>query len=124
MRSILIIEDDPIIRASYSTVLTQEGFTVHTATSGQEGITIAHRSPIGLVLLDMMLPGGMNGFDVLQNLRQNDRTREIPILVMTNLESEKQTALDYGATDFIIKAHTDIKQLVAKVHELLPASTE
>jgi DNA-binding response OmpR family regulator len=124
MRCILIIEDDPVIRASYSTVLTQEGYTVLSAASGQEGLTLAHKSAVHMVLLDMMLPGGMNGFDVLSNLKQHDRTKDIPIIVMTNLESEKQTVLEYGANDFIVKAHIDIKQLVEKVHALLPASAE
>ncbi len=123
MQSILIIEDDTTIMASYSTVLEQEGYAIHQATNGTEGFQVLANNHIDLILLDMMLPGGMNGFDVIMKLKQDAQMKEIPVVVLTNLESEKQTALDYGALDYIIKAHTDVKQLVEKIKILLPQSS-
>lgn len=120
MKIILIVEDDTVITASYKTVLEQEGYTVHTVINGPDALNLLQKEPADLILLDVMLPEGMNGFDVLMRLKQDEKTKHIPIIVMTNLESEKETALDYGANDYIIKAHTDVRQLVEKIRTILP----
>jgi DNA-binding response OmpR family regulator len=120
MSSLLIIEDDKTIVSAYKTVLSQEGYTIFASTSGREGLTLLSKEHIDLILLDIMLPDGMNGFDILMQLKQSDKTKNIPVIVMTNLESEKKTALDYGAIDYILKANTDMRQLVEKVKTVLP----
>jgi CheY-like chemotaxis protein len=120
MQTILIIEDDQAILTAYSTVLEKEGYFIIKAPSGPQGISILKNQHIDLILLDIMLPGGMNGYDVLMQLKQSEKTLLIPVIVMTNLESEKKTATECGATDYIVKADTDMKNLVEKVKKYLP----
>lgn len=72
-----------------------------------------------LVLLDIMLPGGMNGFDVLEDLKRNQLTSSIPVIVLTNLDSERETALKIGAADYAVKANTSIEETVQKIKQQL-----
>lgn len=120
MSSILIIEDDDAISNAYATVLEKEGYTVYKTNTGPQAFTSLSNNSINLILLDIMLPGGMNGFDILTRLKLQDQTKNIPVIVMTNLDSEKKTALDYGATDYILKTTTDIKELLEKIVQILP----
>lgn len=120
MQTILIIEDDQTILTAYSTVLEKEGYFIIKAPNGPQGVSILKNQQVDLILLDIMLPGGMNGFDVLMQLKQSEKTSSLPVIVMTNLESEKETAKECGATDYIVKADTDMKHLVEKVETYLP----
>jgi len=120
MRHILIIEDDETLQKVYSEVLKQHGYTITTASSGPEGMRVFAGTTIDLVLLDIMLPGGMNGFDILTQLKRDDTLKNIPVIVLTNLDTEKQTALDFGASDCFFKATMELQTLVEKIKSRLP----
>jgi DNA-binding response OmpR family regulator len=120
MQKILVIEDDAKLQNMYTSMLEHEGFEAFIAGSGPDGLGLLSRHPCDLILLDIMLPGGMNGFDVLMRLQQNESTKHIPVIVMTNLDSERRTAIDMGAADYIIKADTDPKNLISKITSYLP----
>lgn len=122
MTSVLLIEDDHAIGSAYSTVLKQEGYTVFLTSNGPDGLSLIKKEHIDLILLDIMLPNGVNGFDVLRRLKMRDETKNIPVVVMTNLDSEKQACLDYGAADYFIKAAMNVKELVEKVKQIAPIS--
>jgi DNA-binding response OmpR family regulator len=70
-------------------------------------------------MLDIMLPGGMNGFDVLEQLRRTGLIKKIPVVVMSSLTTEKDTALKIGAKDYIVKTEMDIDKLAEKINKLL-----
>lgn len=119
MSKILIVEDDVQLLKAYEMLLTTEGYEVLTAAAGQIGYALAKSEKPDLIILDIMLPGGMNGFDVLEQLKLFEDTKNIPVLVMTNLESEERVAKTIGAVAYLVKVNTSNTQLVEKVKELL-----
>ena len=120
MSKILIIEDDDFLRSLAVTKLEKEGFTVTTAANGQEGLDQITASLPDLIILDLMLPI-MSGFDVLKSIKENDLTKNIKVIVFSNLgeESDIKTCMDLGANDYLIKANFTLDELVEKIKELL-----
>lgn len=123
MGSILIIEDDIAISNAYKAALSHEGYTVYTSLNGPDGLALLQNTPIDLILLDIMLPQGVNGFDVMRRLKMREETKNIPVVVLTNLDSEKQTAMEEGAIDYVLKSSVDMRALVEKIERILPAHT-
>ena len=119
MKKILIIEDDVDSQDIYKEVLTAENFEVVSAINGNEGLVLMKAHKPDLVLLDVMLPGGLNGFDVLEQMKRNENLKNIPVIVLTNLDSEEKTAKSIGATDYIVKTSATLSQIVEKVKSLL-----
>lgn len=115
MKRILIIEDDKATQDLYRIKLEAEGFEVMVAADGASGLTSATQGKPDLIVLDLMLPGGMNGFDVLSRLKQNPETAQIKIVVLSNLSSEAETAKDMGVADYLVKANTSIKEVVETI---------
>ena len=116
-KKILLIEDDPDIQKMYSDKLNFEGFEVISAVDGQKGLLLAKTEKPDLILLDIMLPRGMNGFDVLEEVRLDDDIKDTPVIVLTNLDSEEQVAQKVGADDYLIKTNTELADLIAKINE-------
>lgn len=118
--NILIIEDDDFLRSLAVTKLEKEGFTVHMATNGQEGLTTAESHLPQLIILDLMLPI-MSGFDVLAGLKANPATKDLKVVVFSNLgeESDIKKCLDMGANDYLVKANFTLDELVEKIKTLL-----
>lgn len=114
-KKILIIEDDHALQTIYQRKFELEGFEVIQAFTGQEGINAVKSITPDIILLDVMLPQGMNGFDVLEQVKRMDQLKNVPVIVFTNLDSERNVATSMGAADYIIKANTSIDDLVAKV---------
>jgi len=114
-KKILIIEDDIEIQDTYKQKLEPLGFQIIRALDGKEGVKFATTELPQLILLDIMLPSGMNGFDVLEQLKRDPTTASIPVIVLTNLEGEMKTAREIGATEYLIKANISIDQVVEKI---------
>ncbi len=117
-KRILIVEDDTYIRDLYKELLTNEGYEVDWADNGKAALALTEKLP-DLVLLDIMLPGGMHGFDILEAMRHNPNTELIPVFILTNLDSEKKSAMDIGAQEYLVKVNTAPDMLLAKVKEYL-----
>ena len=124
MKKILIIEDDDILLGMYSQRLKSENYEILQAREGKTGLGIAQSSKPDLILLDVMLPGGMNGFDVLEDLKRSEASKNIPVIVLTNLDSEEKAAIAIGANAYLVKVNTKIEQLVEKVKEILYTENE
>jgi DNA-binding response OmpR family regulator len=114
-KKILIVEDDHALQTIYGNKFDQEGFEVLQAYTGQQGLTLAKDRVPDLILLDVMLPEGMNGFDFLEQIRLDERLKKVPVILFTNLDSEKNVAFSMGAVDYVVKANTSIEELVKKV---------
>lgn len=116
MAKILLIEDDSLIVKIYSTRLIADGFTVLSAENGEKGIETALKEIPDFILLDIMMPQ-MDGFSVLQKLRENPSLKSTPIVVYSNLaqESEMKRAVEMGANEFIVKANISPTELVQKI---------
>mgnify|MGYP001585342567 CR=1 FL=1 len=119
MKKVLIIEDEMYVRELYERVIKQAGFEVITAQDGLSGLEATQDKP-NLILLDIMLPG-LNGIQVLQRLKQDSSTREIPVLLLTNLGQESiiKEALNLGASGYLMKVRVSPYQIVAHVKEFL-----
>ena len=84
---ILVVDDEPEIVALVVYHLAKAGYRVSTASSGQDAIDLARRERPALMVLDLMLPG-MSGFDVLEQLRLVDSTRDIAVIMLTARREE------------------------------------
>lgn len=119
MPNILLVEDDPIIIKAYEKKLTSEGFSVKTAVTGDEALDLLSKNKFDLVILDLMLPGGKHGFDVLEMMKKDPQCCQIPVIVLTNLDSEEKTALEIGASAYLVKSNTSLEKVVEKINSLI-----
>src|SRR3989344_3618292 len=119
-KKILIVEDDIQTQRVYHNKLTSVGYAVILAATGKEGLFSAKKIKPDLVILDIMLPGtGMNGFDVLEAMKKDSNLKNIPVLVLTNLDTEEKVAKEIGANEYLVKANISIDDLVEKVQSRL-----
>jgi len=117
---ILFIEDEPTLQKTLGRALEQEGYEVQSALDGQSGLALVKRIKPNLILLDLILPK-MDGFAVLKELKKDADTKEIPVIVLTNLESPQdiERALSEGATNYLVKANYELNDVVKKIKELV-----
>ena len=102
--SILVIEDEKDVRKVLKYSLKSDGFDVYSAADGPAGLKIAGEKRPDVILLDWVMPK-MTGLEVLSELRQNERTKDIIVFMLTakNMVDDVSTALASGAHDYIIK---------------------
>lgn len=118
MKKLLIIEDDTTTNSAYSNKFSKK-YEVVSAADGKEAFTKAVKEKPDLIILDIMLPGGLNGFDVLRNLKHNSLTAGIPVVVLTNLSEQEEAARAGGAVECLVKANTDINKVEAVIVKYL-----
>lgn len=113
--SILIIDDDPLVRRIVARTLSAQGYCVHEASTGAEGLAFAIQHPPDLILLDLVMPG-LDGFQVCSRLRQNPLTVNIPIVMLTALNQTESVVhgLQVGADDYITKPF-DVTELQTRI---------
>jgi DNA-binding response OmpR family regulator len=118
-RTILVVEDEPILRDTIVYNLRAEGYDVLTAGDGATALDTAQRSRPDLVLLDVMLPV-LDGLEVCRQLRQRGETTDVPILMLTARadETDKVVGLELGADDYVTKPFS-WRELRARVRALL-----
>lgn len=119
-KTVLIVEDDPILSRMYSEKFSHEGFEVRLAKDGQEALDMAAEDGIDMILLDIMLPK-MSGTDFLKKFRETSHGKSIPVLALTNLaeEGEKQKALELGVKEYLVKAMQTPEQVVEKIKKYI-----
>ncbi len=117
---ILFIEDDAFLTQIYTKALEDAGYEVITATSGEEGIKQAERNAPDLIILDIVLPHA-HGYEIMETLKNNQKTSAIPILVLTNMSGQEDVseASRFGVAGYLIKAHTLPEDVVRKIASLL-----
>jgi DNA-binding response OmpR family regulator len=113
MTTILVVEDDPIIRSTVEYALRRAGFEAQGCADGSEAVVVAATLKPDLVLLDLMLPG-LDGYQVAEKLRASGS--DVPIIMVTALDQErdKVRGLDAGADDYITKPFS-MEELLARV---------
>jgi len=117
---ILIIEDDFFVRDLYDRELTREGFEVTTAEDGADGLLKAVEEGSDLILLDIMLPK-MGGLGVLKTLKEEEGTKDIPVVLLTNLgqDSVIREGFSLGAVGYLLKAAYTPTQIIEEVKKFL-----
>jgi DNA-binding response OmpR family regulator len=114
---ILVIEDEPDLRAGIQHNLELEGFKVHTAADGREGLRKARDGQAALILLDLMLPG-MPGLEVLRHLREIGRETPVIIISAKGQDRDKVQGLELGADDYVTKPF-GLTELLARIRAVL-----
>ena len=118
-QSVLVVEDEEDIMEVIRFNLEKEGYEVHQALSGEKALQVIENNLPSLVLLDLMLPG-INGLDLCRIFKQNDRTKAIPVIMLTakSEDADIVAGLEMGAEDYITKPFSP-RVLIARVRTIL-----
>lgn len=119
-KNILIVEDDDFILKAYQVKFNNEDFNILVAADGTEALTYLKKEPADLVLLDLMLPG-VSGFDVLAAIRKDEKWKNVPVIVLSNLgqQNDIKRCQDLGISDYIIKSDSGIKETMERIKKHL-----
>jgi two-component system, OmpR family, alkaline phosphatase synthesis response regulator PhoP len=120
---VLLIEDDKFLRRACEVSLKKRGFTVLTATDGEEGIQQARTGSPDIILLDMLMPK-LSGIEALEALKKDGQMRHIPVVILSNssVEADVQRAKDLGAIGYLVKASLSLQELGDRVIAFLEES--
>lgn len=117
-KRILLVEDDRAIARLVRDNLAFEGFEVECAENGDEALAAAKRHAPDLVLLDLMLPSGIDGFELCQRFRQTHSRTAVIILTARGQSEDRVRGLKLGADDYVVKPFA-LDELLARVHAVL-----
>ena len=116
----MIIEDDVFLQKAYDVKFEKEGIELLIASDGDQALAMLAKDPPDLILLDIMLPG-ISGFDVLRQIRSNEKWKSVPVVILSNLgqaeDIEKGKKL--GVKEYIIKANAKINEVIELVRKYL-----
>ncbi|HMW32047.1 MAG TPA: two-component regulator propeller domain-containing protein [bacterium] len=121
IRQILIVDDDPNALSILESFLYKNGFRVLRAHGGREALVMMHGATIDLVLLDLMMPG-MSGFEVVEAMRNEEKLREIPIIILTakDLTAEERERLRMHVRALMQKATYTTEDLIEEIRRIHP----
>jgi DNA-binding response OmpR family regulator len=124
MAKILLIEDDKFLRELIIQKLGKEGFEVVEAAEGETGVVKIEEEKPDLVLLDLILPG-IDGFEVLRRIKENQAVSSIPVIILSNLgqRDDVEKGIELGAVDYLIKAHFTPGEIVQKIKATLSGAS-
>jgi len=118
--TILLAEDDRILRKAGEATLRKRGYAVIAAVDGEDALAKAREHKPDLILLDVIMPK-LQGFEVLASLKSDAATRDIPVIMLSNLqdESDVRKATEGGALDYLVKSNVPLDVLAARIAEAL-----
>ncbi|NCD01027.1 response regulator [bacterium] len=118
---IILVEDDLFLAKMYEKKFSQEGFSLKIFASAEPAIKEIKKDKPDLVLLDILLPGKLNGFAILKNIKEDDSTKNIPVVMLSNFSGgeEVKKAKDLGADDYIIKIELTPSEVIEKIKKML-----
>ena len=120
MKKILIVDDEEKVRKLVEVTLSVGGFKILHACSGDEALKIAREAKPDVILLDIMMPGGLDGFDVCRLLKKDPDTKGIYIIMLTakGQQADKNEGLASGADDYFVKPFSPM-ELMDKIDKIL-----
>jgi len=120
MKTILFIEDEQTLQKTFGDILRQESYKMISALDGETGLRLAKSQKPNLILLDLILPK-IHGFEVLKKLKEGEETKDIPVIILTNLEGmgDVEKALELGAKTYLVKAQYSLEEVVEKIKKAL-----
>lgn len=121
-KTVMWVEDDQFLSDLISRKLSTQGCKLLYARTGEDGIKLLETEKPNIVILDLLLPG-MSGFEVLQTIKANPKTKAIPVIILSNYSqnNEIEKAKDLGAERFLVKASIVLDDLVRELNAVLAA---
>ena len=120
MKKILIVEDDQTLREILEKKLKMEEFEVITEADGDSALETVFKEKPDLVLLDIMMPG-LNGISVLKQIRRDSWGKNVPIIIMSNLDYSIHAAeiRPFNPTDYIMKVGSKLEDILEKIRKVV-----
>lgn len=120
MHSILIVEDEDFLTQALKDNLIIEGYAIDVAKNGEEAIERIEKKKPDLILLDILMPK-VDGFYVLEKIKNNPKWKLIPVIVLSNLGEDTaiKRALDMGADDYFVKSQHPIEEVIERVKDYI-----
>jgi two-component system, OmpR family, alkaline phosphatase synthesis response regulator PhoP len=117
---ILLAEDDKFISRAYKDGLTRAGYEVIAASDGIEAVAAAKKELPDLILLDVIMPL-KNGFEALEEIRQDQLLKSIPVIFLSNLgqETDVKKGMELGAAGYLIKSNYSMQEVITKIKEII-----
>jgi CheY-like chemotaxis protein len=117
---VLLVEDDKFLRRACEVSLKKRGFTVLTAVDGDEAIQQARNGSPDIILLDMLMPK-VSGMEALENLKKDEKTRHIPVVILSNssVDADVKKTMELGAIGYLVKASLSLQEVGDRVIEYL-----
>jgi CheY-like chemotaxis protein len=114
VRSVLIVDDEKNIRVTLADILTDEGYEVGTAETGDKAVRICQKRSFDVILMDVRMPG-MDGFEAFRNIRRQRRDVRVIMMSAYGMNAFRRVARDEGATAFMQKP-LDVPRLLRLIH--------
>ena len=113
---ILVVEDDKFLRELFVRKMFNEGFDVDSAIDAEQAFDVLKKKKPEIILLDLILPG-VDGFEILGQIKKDDKLKDIPVMVISNLGQKEDIdrAMKLGAVDFLIKANYTLDEIITRV---------
>lgn len=121
MKKIFIVEDDPFLVDIYVTKFEEKGYSVEAVRDGEEALGVIEKRDFDIIILDINLPK-MSGWDVLRKLRENNKSQESKVIILSNavLEEDSRRMMDeFGVSKYIVKIYYTPEEVVKEVEECL-----
>lgn len=118
-KKVLLVEDDALLAGILMNSLSSEKFEAVNIKDGLQALEAAKKFQPDVVLLDLILPG-LDGFEVLRQLKSENKLKKIPVFIISNLDSisDVKSAKALGAEDYFIKANTDIEKIIKVIKKI------
>lgn len=119
-KKIMIVEDDTVLQKTLGEFLVSEGFEINFASDGEIAMELLKKEVPDLILLDIILPK-KDGYEVIKEVRMDERMKEVPVILLTNLGSvqDVEKALELGATTYLVKTDYTLEEVVMKIKNTL-----
>ena len=119
MKKILFIEDESALQKAMGKTLEKDGYDIISALNGEEGLRLAQTKNPDLIVLDLILPK-LHGFEVLKKLKEDKKTQNIPVIILTNLEATQdvEKAIKMGATAYLVKSSYNLEEVTEKIKDV------
>jgi CheY-like chemotaxis protein len=121
-RKILIVDDNADQGRPLALILRHSGYEAQFVTSGQDALSRVREEPVGLMIVDMMMPG-MSGLEVLRHVRNNPQTHDIPVVIYSACSEEREMARARreGANDYWVKVSMRLDEICRRIDGFFPA---